>query len=164
MVFLMAGPATNVATVGAVYRTLGRRALAIYLTTMICGSLLAGLLFDSVVPATAGSIHQHGPHTGWLATASAMGLLSLFAWFTYQDVRRWQKNGSDQPADLTLRVTGLVCENCAAELEETLQSVDGIDSARVSYENEEVRIFGNATLETVTAAITRKGYDSEVAR
>ena len=39
LVFLMAGPATNVATLGAVYRTLGRRPLAIYLSTIIVGSV-----------------------------------------------------------------------------------------------------------------------------
>lgn len=34
LVFLMAGPATNVATIGAVYRTLGKRSLGIYLVTV----------------------------------------------------------------------------------------------------------------------------------
>jgi len=164
MVFLMAGPATNVATVGAVYRTLGLRALAIYMATMIGGSLVAGFLFDSVLPTATASIHEHGPHSGWLATLTTVVLLGLCGWFLYQDLRRWQTGRSVRHADLTLHVSGLVCENCAAGLEDALRSVEGIDAARVSFQAEEVQIFGSASPENVTEAITRKGYQSHAAR
>ena len=53
LVFLMAGPAAGVATIGAISRVLGRRTLIVYLTTIIVGSVLAGLLFDSLLSAEA---------------------------------------------------------------------------------------------------------------
>jgi len=46
LVFLMAGPATNVATIGAVYRTLGASVLGLYLGTVVVMSLGFGLLFE----------------------------------------------------------------------------------------------------------------------
>ena len=98
MVFLMAGPATNVATVGAVYRTLGSRALMIYLSTMVGGSLAAGFLFDSILPSATVAIHEHGPHSGWLATASSIALLCLCGWFGIQDVRRWLEPSRRKPS------------------------------------------------------------------
>jgi len=74
LVFLMAGPATNVATLGAVYRALGVRVLAIYLGTVILMSILLGLGFDSLLqdvePAAHAHAHAHG--VDWMATGSAL--------------------------------------------------------------------------------------------
>ncbi len=47
-VFLSAGPATNTVTMGVVKKMLGTRALTIYLTTITVGSILFGLLIDSL--------------------------------------------------------------------------------------------------------------------
>lgn len=46
LVFLLAGPATNIATVGVVYKELGPRALAGYLLGVIISSISCGLLLD----------------------------------------------------------------------------------------------------------------------
>ena len=59
IVFLMAGPATNVATLGAVYRTLGAKVLAIYLGTIIAGSMVGGLLFGWLIDRTTISLASH---------------------------------------------------------------------------------------------------------
>jgi uncharacterized membrane protein YraQ (UPF0718 family) len=45
-VFLIAGPATNAVTIGVVDKTLGRRTLFVYLTTVIVGSILFGVFLD----------------------------------------------------------------------------------------------------------------------
>ena len=88
LVFLMAGPATNVATIGAVYRMLGRRALGIYLTTVIVGSIGAGWLFGFLVEGRANSIsHLHEQNTWW-STMSAIVLLVLFGWFGLEEARQ----------------------------------------------------------------------------
>ncbi len=88
LVFLMAGPATNVATIGAVYRMLGRRALAIYLTTVIVGSIGAGWLFGFLVEGHASGIsHLHEQNTWW-SIMSAVVLLVLFGWFGIEEARQ----------------------------------------------------------------------------
>ncbi len=88
LVFLMAGPATNMATIGAVYRTLGKRALAIYLTTVIVGSVLCGWLFGFLIDASGvTAAHIHGTHTWW-STASAIVLLAILGWFVVEDIKR----------------------------------------------------------------------------
>jgi len=50
LVFLIAGPATNAITITIVSKTLGKRALVIYLASIILVSLGMGYLFDLVVP------------------------------------------------------------------------------------------------------------------
>ena len=45
-VFLTAGPATNAITVGVVDKVLGRKSLLVYLSTVIGGSIIFGILLD----------------------------------------------------------------------------------------------------------------------
>jgi uncharacterized membrane protein YraQ (UPF0718 family) len=87
LVFLIAGPATNVATMGAVYRVLGGRTLAIYLTTIGVGSVACGLLFDWLIsPAEAALPAMTHEHHSWWAVASAAALVALLTWFAWEDV------------------------------------------------------------------------------
>ena len=58
LVFLMAGPATNAATVGALFRAFGGRVLAVYLGTLIVGSM--GKLFGGEASITIDDIEFVG--------------------------------------------------------------------------------------------------------
>jgi len=88
LVFLMAGPATNVATIGAVYRALGSRALAIYLSTVILGSIACGWLFGFLIDGNLAVVpHDHG-NAAWWSISSAVVLLGLLGWFAWLDIRR----------------------------------------------------------------------------
>ncbi|MCB1057544.1 MAG: SO_0444 family Cu/Zn efflux transporter [Acidobacteria bacterium] len=49
LVFLLAGPATNVATLVLLVRTFGRRFVAIYLASVVAGALAAGLALEALV-------------------------------------------------------------------------------------------------------------------
>jgi hypothetical protein len=66
MVFLLAGPATNLASLLVLRGEFGRRMLAAYLIVIMVGSVVAGALFDtflggSVSAATvAQRHHEHG--------------------------------------------------------------------------------------------------------
>ena len=46
MVFLIAGPATNISTIFAMYKGISRAAVAIYLFAIVVGSLIVGLLVN----------------------------------------------------------------------------------------------------------------------
>ncbi|ACV24824.1 permease [Methanocaldococcus fervens] len=49
LIFLTAGPATNIVTITTIYKIFGKRALAIYLSSIILGSFLFAFLFDYFV-------------------------------------------------------------------------------------------------------------------
>ncbi len=51
LVFLLAGPATNAATLVLLGRTFGRRFIQIYLASVVAGALVAGLALDFLVAA-----------------------------------------------------------------------------------------------------------------
>ena len=50
LIFLMAGPATNAATISVIGKSMGRKTLFSYLTALITGALLFGLLIDYFLP------------------------------------------------------------------------------------------------------------------
>ncbi len=78
LVFLLAGPATNVATLALLLGTFGRRFVRIYLTSVVVGALLAGLLLDllaSGLAATLAAGSTAGEDLGPLALVSTAILL-----------------------------------------------------------------------------------------
>ncbi len=83
-VFLSAGPATNVVTVGVVKKILGKRALMIYLATIALGSILFGigldLLFDTLSIDTKALVHLD-EKAGIVATLSAALLWLMVLYF-----------------------------------------------------------------------------------
>ncbi len=77
MVFLLVGPATNIATLGVVKNEFGKRAVCIYLTGIIGASLIAGLVMDVVVMSAGINIVSQLSDSGeilpeWLAIGSAV--------------------------------------------------------------------------------------------
>lgn len=82
LVFLLAGPATNIGTMGVISREMGARTLLAYLLGICGGALLLGLLTDAVVArwnidivAQASRVPQFVPH--WLAVTSGLLLIGL---------------------------------------------------------------------------------------
>jgi uncharacterized membrane protein YraQ (UPF0718 family) len=62
LVFLIAGPATNTATIVTVWKMLWHRATVVYLASLLVISWLAGWLFNSALSTEAetGAMHAHG--------------------------------------------------------------------------------------------------------
>ncbi len=119
LVFLMAGPATNIATIGAVKRAFGGRVLAVYLATVILGSVGLAYIYDAFVPfeALSSMTHEHG-HPWW-AWASAFVLAAMFVYFAFEDARGlWKgRHAPRAPAAVTREAQDLACPTCAGEAE-----------------------------------------------
>lgn len=144
LVFLMAGPATNLATIGAVFRTLGGRVLAIYLGTVIVMSLGFALLFDAIwsIPAVAVGGHVHGGD--WLGTLSALVLIGLLGWLMLRRLRarRTGEPGSAR-GELLLQVRGMSCQHCVASVKQALEQVEGVDAASPELGTGRVMVRGD---------------------
>lgn len=162
LVFLMAGPATNIATLGAVYRTLGRRSMLIYLTTIVAGSLLAGLAFNHLIDIDVTQAHSHNHTSDWWRSASAIVLAGLVGWFAVDDARRWFRKRmttvSSKVPSVTVAVSGMTCNGCAASLERALQSRSDVDSADVSFDQATAVVYGTASVEQIGETVTDAGF------
>ena len=88
LAFLIAGPATNAATITTVWKLLGRRTAALYLLTIAISATAGGLVLDWLVPAVQTSMpimaeHAHEAMAGsWLSAFWAVLLLGILA-FSY---------------------------------------------------------------------------------
>lgn len=161
LIFLMAGPATNVATIGAIYRGLGGRILAVYLATIIIGSAAFGLAFDFLLEAgpTAGMAHHE--HVTWWSVASAAILLVLLAGFALRDGRRFVKGRLARRAHgprIEVGVSGMNCKNCVAKLTGALESQEGVDSVLVDLERGRAVVRGDVDLLRVQETVRAAGF------
>jgi uncharacterized membrane protein YraQ (UPF0718 family)/copper chaperone CopZ len=167
LVFLMAGPATNVATLGAVYRTLGSAVLGVYLGVVIVMSVLFGLAFDAVLevmPAPA-EAHRHG--IDWVATLSAVVLTLLLGSLMVQRLQQRTAGAAPQSEELTteagqaltLAVEGMSCGHCVANVKKTLEGLDAVTEAAPDLASGLVRVRGAGLDEKALAeAVERAGY------
>ncbi|WP_261816200.1 SO_0444 family Cu/Zn efflux transporter [Vibrio gallicus] len=95
LVFMLAGPATNVATLGVVWKELGKRSLIAYLTGVIGTALVFGFMTDYlvsvhgfVVQPLSAAEHEVVPH--WLSISSAIVLAALMVnYYVRVAISKW---------------------------------------------------------------------------
>jgi len=150
LVFLMAGPATNIATLVAVYRVLGTRVLAIYLGTVILMSILLGLGFDALlqgvhVAPTSKHSEYGGRSPSYLAIGSALllsGLLTYLLGLRLKAMLQTWRNLEPEP-DLMLKVEGMSCAHCVASVRKSLEDVAAVSAATPELASGLVRVCGD---------------------
>ncbi len=169
-VFLMAGPSTNVTTLGAIYSKFGVRHLVIYLVTIVGGSFGFGLLFeywfgDSLLAIVAKSHAHHHDHLlamNWLSTASSVILLGLIAWFAWERIKRWwtpqAKSTNAAGPVITLAVSGMHCQSCVDKLETALRKDPQVQSVKVELEPGQVTVTGTIKKERIAEIIHSVGF------
>jgi hypothetical protein len=166
LVFLMAGPATNMATMAVIGKTMGRKSLFIYLGTIIGGAVLFGLLTNWLIPVDLimgqiVHIHGDGEHEmvpKWLQIASSVLLVgSLIFGYVYE---RFEKSKNTITVNSkTLKVEGMTCSHCEASVTRNLSKIIGIDEVFANKNTSEVKIKGaNINLSEIEKVITAIGY------
>lgn len=165
LVFLMAGPASNVATIGAVYRTFGLKKLAIYLTSIIVGSILCGFLFDSVIQqAVLHPAIKHHEDTSITANISAVIFILLILRFMLIELGDWIKRKEKEVPEqvtesLIITVTDMTCGGCAANVKKALLNLENIVDVKVDLETGQVEISGsNLNEKQINDAVKKAGF------
>ena len=172
-VFLVAGPATNAATLAVLSRVLGRRQTVMYVATLVLGSLVFGPVMELVTqwvgwtpPGTVAGGH-----------AESLGLIdyllsgTLAFLLTVSLVRRWwpwrrstamttEVHSADAPFEV-MSVEGMTCQHCAANVEDAVRRVPGVDHVTVDLHTREVRLQGitdSSAYDEVAEAVRAAGY------
>lgn len=167
LVFLMAGPATNVATMTVLGKTMGRKSLLIYLATITGGAIIFGLLTNWLIPADfilQYVVHIHGDGEGhemlpkWLMLTSAIILiLSMAGGYFYSIVSK--KNKMAKVEGIIVKVEGMTCSHCEATVKRNLEALSGITNVVADNKNNTVKITGsNINLHKVESTVNGLGY------
>lgn len=172
LVFLIAGPATNAATVAVISNMLGKKTLAVYLFVLTIGTLGVGLatdlLFDvfNLPLLNYTHLHEHSSaQLNWLEIVSAIGLLSLSLYYILVPlIKKITIKKGDSMIEFT--VNDMTCQHCAKNIENAVYSIQGIKSVHADPANKKVIIdaqdkLDNTTRELLKDAISKAGYHPE---
>ncbi|MCF7855434.1 MAG: cation transporter, partial [Candidatus Pacebacteria bacterium] len=166
LVVLMAGPATNAATVGAIAREFGKRITGIYLAPMAGRRILFGWLFDLVAGqkfAPRQMVHTECHVTGILGGILLLGLFALFAGREIAARLRKQHEPTVSGDDvIVLRVGGMSCEGCMRNVRTALHAQRGVEHVDIDLASGKVMIRGHGFHELeLREAVHEAGYTIE---
>jgi hypothetical protein len=165
LVFLMAGPATNVATMAVLGKTMGRKSLLIYLFTIIIGAILFGLLTNWLIPVDLilkhvmhihGEGHEMLPY--WLQLSSALLLVSSIIGGFF--ISRYKKSIKLKGENIaTITVEGMTCSHCEASVQNNLLKIKGISAVVANNKTNTVQVSGTKINFTqIEKIVTGLGY------
>lgn len=168
LVFLMAGPATNAATITVISKTLGKKSMFSYLASIIGGALFFGFIVDYFFPESlfTSSIkmmhHDHSSHLipEWLKYVStAILVVAIINGFRLKYFPK--KNSAITYSDrLSLNVHGMKCNHCKENVEKHLSKIDGIKNVIVDLANKKVTIEGeNLDSGKIIDTVLSLGYE-----
>ena len=175
LVFLMTGPATNLATIVTVARIMGRRTAVVYLAVVMVTALASGLALDAlgssvaVVPAP----HEHAMAGGWTWVRHGSGLILLAlllsvvvrgAFARLLTKSRSESEGDAAPEHLVLNIEGMTCTHCARSVERALAECEGVNSATVDLPVGTARVRGqDLDTDGLCSAVRALGYGASTA-
>lgn len=170
LVFLMAGPATNAATISVIGNAMGRKTLFVYLGTLISGALLSGIFVDYLLPrewftqTLIAHNHEHTILPQWLNISAAVIMTaSVLNIYVKKMWKKFKKPATPQftmdTGKITVFVHGMNCNHCKNNVETNLSKLDGIEGIDVNLETEQVILSGtNIDLEKVKETVESIGY------
>ena len=180
LVLLMAGPATNAATITLINKVLGFRSLLAYLITIITGALVFGTMINHLLPeswflplhmASDGMDHTHSILPEWLKIISTVLLVLLILHGYFQKLRTTrkmnrEKKDNDSTSNLynmiskKIIVKGMTCNHCKQNVENSIKTMEGIDRVDVDLSTGKVIISGRQIdLDRIKSGIESIGYD-----
>jgi len=174
LAFLIAGPATNAATLTTIARILGRRAAVIFLLTVAVSAFGGGLLLDFLspragdwLPFLSGTGHHH-EQVVWWEHLAGLGLVLVMTqswWRTRRqaaccDGECGPGGKMDAPLqDLEFTVTGISCSHCSGSVKRAMEELPGVTACGVDLGSGRVWVRGQAVEPAaVVAAIEALGY------
>ncbi len=166
LVLLMAGPATNAATITMIGKVLGRKSLLSYLASIIGGALIFGFIIDAFLPVhwftqvmNDGMGHMHHNQLTWLEIASGLAMLLLIINAGIQKKFTKPKESNDMSTQI-ISVEGMTCNHCKANVESNLEKLPFVKTATVDLVEKTITLEGeNVDLVSVEDTINSLGYN-----
>lgn len=184
-VFLVAGPATNAATISLIGNTMGKKLLFVYLAVIIVFAFLGGFALNGIFEymkvdfvASSMSEHHHMETPLWETIMMVMFTMALIpALFRRLKPRKRVKkvklnevkinnvkisNANTQEAILSnineVKIEGMTCNHCVHNVKTSIEAVEGVENVEVDLKGKSAKVTGNVDLAKIVTAITSAGY------
>jgi len=168
-VFLVAGPATNAATITLITRVMGKKAAILYLSVIGISALSGGLLlnfiykyFDNV--SVIEHVHLHDGMSLFTVITSFLLFIALAVSF-YRKGSGKMKNHIHETEGIKgniFRVEGMTCHHCASHVKNAVLSVSGVENAEIDLNGKKASVQGNYSIEEVIQSIREAGYEASI--
>lgn len=172
LVFLMAGPATNTATMAVIGKAIDRKTLLVYMTTIIGSAMAFGYATNLFLPREwfTGMAGMHDGHTHeliphWLQVVSAVILAALIVWGYLKKYGIKPQNKSSEIMvtginEIQVGVAGMTCNHCKANVEKSILTIEGVEAVNADPTTDTVSIKGTVNdMEKIRHAVEDIGYE-----
>lgn len=157
LVFLIAGPATNTATMTFIAGKLGKKAFVIYLGTFVLTGLLFGFIMDAIwvhsgkdISLMTGSMKMM-PY--WIKASAAITLVALVV---VAAMSKTQKELTGM--GLILTIPDMTCDHCARTIDAALREILDVEDVRIDVKKKQAEIVGDVSKDAIICAIKEAGY------
>ncbi|MEA5000942.1 MAG: SO_0444 family Cu/Zn efflux transporter [Endomicrobiaceae bacterium] len=165
LVLLMAGPATNIASILVISKILGKKSMALYLGSIIFGAVSFALIIDYFLPAqwfNVSMMHEmvncHNASFSWLKIISGSVLFALIINSFIMNYFTGKKNRVVVTGTHAYKVDGMHCEHCKNSVIASLKKIDGIKSVEVDLKNGIIYVEGNVEEAKIKDAVNSLGF------
>lgn len=177
-VLLMAGPATNMASILVIGKVFGRKSLIIYLLSIMLGAISFGLVIDYLLPmgwftenlanvmpvasccADCSECNGGMPIFNMICSGVFVALL-IWAFVAKYIASRKNKNNQKSITDMKkeYKIKGMMCNHCKNNVETNLAKVAGVKSVTVDLADGVAYVEGEHNSADVIAMIKSLGYE-----
>ena len=186
LVFLMAGPAVNSASMLVVGKVFGKRTLSLYILSVVVGAIVFGLGIDYLFPEsyfTVSGVATAGAHCAhclgawdwfWIALLALLLVNAFVRMFwhphhggnMHHEAQCSDSHGAETVAEASIerdyKVDGMSCNHCKASVEKAIAAVEGVEYVEVSLTRGIAHVQGNHDPEAVIKAVSDIGFKANV--
>jgi len=156
LIFLIAGPATNTATMSFIAGKLGKKALFLYLMSIAGISIAAALILDYLHINHGLNIvmnHEHGVQGFSIADRIFSAVFAVLLALPF--LKKIKRRGK---MDMQIIVKDISCDHCKRTIESGLKEIDGVKSVYVDVQKKTVNIEGTPDRKKIIEVIEKLGY------
>ncbi len=177
LVFLIAGPATNIATITLIGRALGRKMVVIYLSVIAVFALIGGYLLNFIYSFTGESIITQGMHQHTSVSAVFKIFIVLFSLLLvasiYRKIKGKLSSGDhhnhshdfkelDMGLNKKFKIEGMTCNHCVMHVKNALEEINGVEKAAVDLNSKSAVVTGDFSDKDVIDAVKKAGYKASI--
>ena len=157
LVFLMAGPVTNMATIGTVYKVLGKKTGLIYVLSVTSMALLFGYILNiydnqKIIPLV-GDPHEH------IGLFNIIGSILLLLILFNSIFKPFQNKIKGTALDMKINVSGMTCNHCKESVISTISVIQNVTDVKIDLDSGDVFISGdNIDINEVHSSIQNIGF------
>ena len=150
-VFLMAGPATNAATISVIMNSLGKKIVYIYVSVIFVSAIIFGLIinqYQHLITLPNHLSHNHSHNMFWnIFSDISVFIMLIITWYTIIGsyfIKQSSSKESDQIKnyDLTLIIKGMTCNHCKETATNAIEDCQGVEKVEVDLDSGKAMVHG----------------------